>query len=423
MSVCSQETLYESLGSTHREKGRKRRVRGKVIGGCIALSLFLSACGGGTSSDGPRLPYRVGDLYGFIDAEGDQVLFPQFDYAMPFSEGQAAINIGGTATNGNMPADGKWGFIDENGVITINPQYDSPPIRSQSYDLHSMSLAMHQGYEFSLNRAAVYTENGQWMYINSKGAPVIRDKNIQSARKFTKRGLAAVYIDRKWGYIDTLGRMVIQPQYTMPVDFEQEFTMVMDKDYNLICIDRIGDPRFEWLRFTEGFYQGYAVAKAKLRGENNTLKNEFQHILVNRLGNNPLTSPPFEGLGRYGNGLVPALVGSKPKELVEYPRQVTLTETRGGKWGFVDTTGHFVINPKYAEARGFSEGLAAVKLTKGSDWGFINTRGAWVVEPGFRRVGFFEEGLCRVTLGLGYNQYFDKTAYINNRGRVVFIQE
>ena len=404
-----------------------KRIIAAVYPGTFPLIFLtlLTACGEGGSTDGPRLPYRVGSLYGYVNADGDRVLFPQFDYAMPFSERQAAINIGGTSANGDMPTDGKWGFINELGTITINPQYDSPPTRSQSFDLHSMSLAMHQGYEFAQNRAAVYTENNQWVYINSEGAPVIRDKNIQSARKFTDQGLAAVYIDRKWGYIDTLGRMVIQPQYIMPVDFEEEFAMVMDENYNLICIDQIGDPRFEWLRFTEAFHEGYAVAKAKLRGENNSLKNEYQHILVNRWGSNPLTSPPFEGLGRYNkdNGLVPALVGSKPKELVEYPRQVTLTETRGGKWGYIDTTGHFAINPTFAEARGFSGGLAAVKLSKGSDWGFINERGGWVVEPGFRRVGFFENGLCRVTLGLAYNQYFDKTAYINTRGRVVFIQE
>ncbi len=394
---------------------------GGILG--VVMSLLIG-CGSSSVGDGPILPFLEVEesLYGFINNDGETFLTPQFAYALPYSEGLAAVNVGGTGKPEDFPTDGKWGFINLGGKFTINPQYDSPPVSSQSYDTRSISLSMHQGYEFSEGLAAVYLSGKQWVYIDSLGRPVIQGKNIQSARKFTSNGLAAVYVDNKWGYINKKGQMVIPPQFQLPVDFEEDFALVLDQNYNLICIDRTGKPRFEWLRFTQGFHNGYAVAKAKLRGENNTLKNEFQHILVNQYGNNTLKTAPFEALGKMGDGLIPALVGSKPEEMVEYPRQVTLTESQGGKWGFIDTSGTFVINPLYAEAKGFSQGLAAVKLTEDSDWGFINTNGNWVVEPGFRRVGQFKNGLCQVTLGLAYNQYFDKKAYLNPYGRIVFIQ-
>jgi hypothetical protein len=35
---------------------------------------------------------------------------------------------------------------------------------------------------------------------------------------------------------------------------------------------------------------------------------------------------------------------------------------KGGKYGFVDKTGKFIIEPPYQEAQIFSEGLAAVRL-------------------------------------------------------------
>lgn len=388
----------------------------------LGASMLIS-CSSRTESAQLAIPYREGVIYGFIHEDGDPFIPPQFAYALPFNEGLAGVNVGGTGTPQDMPNDGKWGFIDAYGKFVINPQFDSPPTRSQSYDVRSLSLAMHQGYEFSQGLAPVYVMGKQWMYIDTAGNPIIQGKNIQSARKFTSKGLAAVYVDNKWGYINKQGQMAIPPQFLLPVDFEEDFALVLDQKYNLICIDRLGKPRFEWLRFTQGFHQGYAVAKAKLRGENNTLKNEFQHILVNRYGNNTLQTAPFEALGKMGDGLIPALVGSKPAELVEYPRQVTLTESRGGKWGYIDTLGTFIINPLFAEAKSFSQGLAAVRITKDSEWGFIDTQGRWIVEPGFRRVGQFEKGLCRVTLGLAYNQYFNKTAFINNRGRIVYIQQ
>lgn len=34
----------------------------------------------------------------------------------------------------------------------------------------------------------------------------------------------------------------------------------------------------------------------------------------------------------------------------------------GDKWGYIDTTGKFVINPQFDEARLFQEGLAAVEI-------------------------------------------------------------
>ena len=40
-----------------------------------------------------------------------------------------------------------------------------------------------------------------------------------------------------------------------------------------------------------------------------------------------------------------------------------------GKVGFIDKTGHYVINPQFGLAHSFSDGLAAVRI--GSKWGFI----------------------------------------------------
>jgi hypothetical protein len=43
---------------------------------------------------------------------------PQFDDAMPFSEGLGAVRIGDEES-------GKYGFIDKKGNYVVNPQFDA----------------------------------------------------------------------------------------------------------------------------------------------------------------------------------------------------------------------------------------------------------------------------------------------------------
>ena len=62
-------------------------------------------------------PVRSNGKWGFIDKEGNFVIYPQFDYAVGFSEGLAAVRIGDWET-------GKSGFINKEGKIVINLQFD-----------------------------------------------------------------------------------------------------------------------------------------------------------------------------------------------------------------------------------------------------------------------------------------------------------
>ena len=53
------------------------------------------------------------NLYGYMNAQGDTIIEPQFDYAYKFSEGFATVVI-----------DEKYGFIDDRGHLTLTPQFD-----------------------------------------------------------------------------------------------------------------------------------------------------------------------------------------------------------------------------------------------------------------------------------------------------------
>jgi tetratricopeptide (TPR) repeat protein len=63
----------------------------------------------------------------------------------------------------------------------------------------------------------------------------------------------------------------------------------------------------------------------------------------------------------------------------------------GGKWGFADSEGKVVKEPEYAEAKSFSNGLAAVKNEAGL-WGFVNGDFETVIPHGYLDADYFNAG-------------------------------
>jgi hypothetical protein len=81
-------------------------------------------------------------------------------------------------------------------------------------------------------------------------------------------------------------------------------------------------------------------------------------------------------------------------------KPIRLEGRRGYAWGYQDEKSSPVIGPFFAEAREFSEGIAAVKFT--CSWGYINIKGEIVIPPTFDDASSFCEGLARVRVGSKY---------------------
>jgi hypothetical protein len=76
--------------------------------------------------DGMIVVVDSAGLYGYVDASGRVVVSPRFIDAEPFSEGLAAVLLGGGMGSG------KWGFVNKKGEVAISPRF---------YDVR----AFHQG--------------------------------------------------------------------------------------------------------------------------------------------------------------------------------------------------------------------------------------------------------------------------------------
>src|ERR1035438_10068284 len=67
-----------------------------------------------------------------------------------------------------------------------------------------------------------------------------------------------------------------------------------------------------------------------------------------------------------------------------------------GRWGYIDRTGQFVIDPEFEGAGDFSENLAYVVVKH--IYGFIDKTGTIVIEPQFDEANSFSEGLAAVEI-------------------------
>jgi hypothetical protein len=76
---------------------------------CIALTL----CSARTEAQNNTLfPVRVKAKTGYIDSQGKLIINPQYDEGWGFSEGLAPVRVGN-----------KWGYINHQGRIVIKPQF------------------------------------------------------------------------------------------------------------------------------------------------------------------------------------------------------------------------------------------------------------------------------------------------------------
>src|SRR5664279_5183878 len=93
-----------------------------------------------------------------------------------------------------------------------------------------------------------------------------------------------------------------------------------------------------------------------------------------------------------------------------------LAPVKMGRWGYVDAAGKVVINPQFDRAEVFSEGLAVVRLGGGGGgvypydprpfgafggggrYGYINTDGKYIINAQFDDAGKFSGGLASVKM-------------------------
>jgi serine/threonine protein kinase len=90
------------------------------------------------------------------------------------------------------------------------------------------------------------------------------------------------------------------------------------------------------------------------------------------------------------------------------------------KYGFINTKGNWIIQPKFDFIRDFHQGLAGALINE--KWGFIDMKGNWVIKPKFYNVDYFNDGIARAYEETSIKD-ISKVGFINTEGNWIIKPE
>jgi len=240
-------------------------------------------------------------------------------------------------------------------------------------------------YPFSKDGISVILDKEQFAFLTTSGEiletdvkhfNLIRSMGIQGFHN----GLVAIRVNNKWGYLDTLGTLVIPLKYDFVSVFNGGYAVAIAHGTKYV-INTFGEetPIEESnIYVIKRFSEGLAIYC------NNARKYGF----INTKGK-VLITPQFKSVGYFVNGLAWA-------------------RNFQNKIGYIDTTGVWVISPRFISARNFDKisGLARVKTDSG--WAYVNRTGDILKVNSTRYWGDFHEGLARGRSG-DFFGFYDNT--------------
>ena len=304
-------------------------------------------------------------------------------------------------------ATGNWGYVNLKGEFVIPAQFDNCN-------------------PFSANGLAVVEKNKMNVIINTKGEefPVdVKGFGTFGVAKSFEEGLPAIQSNKKWGYLNSTGKLAIPLKYdgvkafnggfavvTLGTNFyvldtkgpevavatsgildvkhfSEGFAPIKTADKKVGFINSKGEitiqPQFNSVGY---FYGGYAWAKTMDNkvGFINTkgewvikpafdVASDFDPVskvarvkeaeawLYVDIAGNKIYVKDTDVWGDFADGL------AKGKQLE--------------KIGFYNTKGEWIIKPQFEGVREFKNGYAAAKLE--GKWGVIDTKGNWVINPSY----------------------------------------
>jgi len=283
-----------------------------------------------------------------------------------------------------LEENGDWGFADFNGQVLIEPRYENRPTSFKNgfaiikddtvyyyIDTAGDTIGSHYYFAnlFNNNRALIKDKKGELFFINENGeiafnVDTIAKDELQSCSNFNCELALFRTSDKKHGYFNPEGEIVIDPKYSKAEDFSEDIAyveltneednsvekMLINTEDNII---KKFDESLEWmLKFNEGkaaFKDSSGCGYIDIQGE---------------LAINPRKE--WEDLTSFINGYA----------AYKY----------GGDWGVIDSTGAKVLSSVYERPPFFYNGLAIIK--ENDMYGVIDLIGNKIIEPAYDHIAF-----------------------------------
>ena len=341
----------------------------------------------------------------------------------PQEELSSAVIMPDTArTVFQVQKNGNWGAVAADGTEVVPLVYDSIVTYTEGY------LIVQKGGRLGIIR----TDGTQIVpaaYVNIKPPMddiiVVRDEksnmvippSYDRAEPFHE-DRAAVNIDKKWGFIDRNGTMVIAPQFRKlghPKGFHEGYALVM-KGKKITYIDKTGKTPFKMQWSTAcSFYDG--LAEVSHSRDTSTLAD--LGLAVKSCLSLAAGAPLYEDDGSIiDDGARRGYINTSGTEVIPSTNDYTTVFKDGialvkvhGQWGAVDRSGTYIVHPQYSKMHYFCDDLAAV--CDGRKWGFVGRDGIMLIPPAYDEADDFHEGLTHVRAA-------DDVLIIDKTGRIAF---
>ncbi len=194
-------------------------------------------------------------------------------------------------------------------------------------------------------------------------------------------------VDKKWGYVDMTGQIVIEPQFDYAAGFTSEGLALVSEGGEYGYIDKTGkfviSPQFQR---AESFSEGLALV---------------------------LFSDGTTGYIDTTGGRTAITLPNDASSADSFSEGLAAVTYRNGTTGYIDKTGNIVSAPrKYISMGGSDAGLICVALQTNQKWGCMDKTGQFVIPAQFDFVGVYQ-GLVNVTIG-------NKSGWMDTTGNYVW---
>lgn len=253
----------------------------------------------------PLFRVRVSGKYGYIDRNGNVVIQPRFGHCGGFSEGLAWASEAGVG-------EGAYGFVDEQGQWVISPKFQ-------------MAFAFSEGLAAVRNSA-----QGPWGYVDQRGEWIMLPQ-FEAANGFSG-GRAQV------GRMTLIGR---------------------GKSY----LDASGAEDWKWREIDR---QGHHLGRVSQSYDRDFSSEGLKPCWVGKL---------VGFADRTGAMVIPAQF----EHTTGFSEGVAAVQVPGGQWGYIDAKGGWAIPVQFGWSNPFENGLAEVVVNRKA--GYIDHLGNWVWKP------------------------------------------
>ncbi len=297
-------------------------------------------------------PFKKGNLFGFMDQEGREVVPAIYESVNFFKEGLALVM-----------SRNKYGYIDKNKSVIIPFVYDS-------------------GTDFENGRAIV-EQDGKYGLIDRNGTLIVNVEMedlgaLSNNRFFAKK-------DSLYGYYSKNGDLAIPFQYQEAFSFGQ-LAIVSKQDY-FGAIDTSGNIKvpFDYEGLTNFSNNLFIFEKEGVYGLVSS-SNEWvvppKYDYIGSLHSNRAIVILNDKLG-YIDETGYEIIACKYEKFANYPLNGRFYELYAkvkfkDKYGIIDLNGKLIVPTTYAD---LGRPITPVSFNKGKLWGYINLQNKVVQKP------------------------------------------